>query len=104
VSFFNKAWLDFTGRVKQQQRSLTAAEGIHQDDYSVYMDIYSSSFVKRQPFSAEYRLLRSDGEYRWMLENARPTFAPNGEFTGYIGSCSEIHPQKTNNLPATGNL
>ena len=32
-----------------------------------------------------------------MMENARPTFWPEGTFTGYIGTCAEVHVQKSLN-------
>jgi signal transduction histidine kinase len=38
----------------------------------------------------DYRLRRSDGEYRWVLDNGVPRFASNGAFLGYIGSAIDI--------------
>jgi PAS domain S-box-containing protein len=42
----------------------------------------------------EYRLRRSDGEYRWVLDIGTPRFAPDGTFLGYIGSCIDITERK----------
>ena len=42
----------------------------------------------------EYRLRRHDGEYRWVLDNGVPRFAPDGTFSGYIGSCIDITDRK----------
>ena len=36
------------------------------------------------------RLRRFDGQYRWVLDNGIPFYAPDGTFTGYIGSCIDI--------------
>jgi PAS domain S-box-containing protein len=41
----------------------------------------------------EYRALRADGEYRWILNNGKPHYRED-EFTGYIGSCIDITDQK----------
>jgi signal transduction histidine kinase/ActR/RegA family two-component response regulator len=49
-----------------------------------------SSFDARKPFSIEYRLLRHDGEYRWIADSGVPFYGPNGDFTGYIGSAMDI--------------
>src|SRR5207237_1153933 len=57
-------------------------------------DIYGNSFDAHQPFTMEYRLRRSDGEYRWVLDSGTPRFAPNGAFLGYIGSCFDITERK----------
>ena len=42
----------------------------------------------------EYRLRRSDGEYRWVLDSGTARFAPDGTFLGYIGSCIDISERK----------
>jgi two-component system sensor kinase FixL len=38
----------------------------------------------------EYRLRRSDGHYRSVLDNGTPRLASDGSFLGYIGSCVDI--------------
>jgi DNA-binding NarL/FixJ family response regulator len=48
----------------------------------------------------EYRLMRHDGEYRWVVGAGVPRFEPEGVFAGYIGSCVDVHDLKTATLPA----
>jgi CheY-like chemotaxis protein len=38
----------------------------------------------------EFRLRRADGEYRWVVCNGAPRFAPDGVFGGYVGSCIDV--------------
>src|SRR5262249_40226205 len=47
---------------------------------------YLSAFKSRENFTLEYRLLRKDGVYRWVLHNGVPRYASDGAFLGYIGS------------------
>jgi light-regulated signal transduction histidine kinase (bacteriophytochrome) len=54
------------------------------------MDVYFSAFVARKEFRMEYRLRRADREYRWVLDQGRPRYAPSGAFAGYIGSCIDV--------------
>ena len=61
-----------------------------------YLKNYMNAFHSRQNFRIEYRLCRSDGEYRWVLAQGVPRFTDNGEFTGYIGSCIDITESKQN--------
>jgi PAS domain S-box-containing protein len=88
--FFNRAWLEFTGRTLEQERGHGWAEGVHPDDYARALTLYLSSFEARRAFVMEYRLRRHDGEYRWLLDNGVPLFTPDGTFSGYIGSCVDI--------------
>jgi PAS domain S-box-containing protein len=93
-TFFNKGWLDFTGRPLEQELGNGWAEGVHREDFDRCFEIYVNSFDARQPFTMEYRLRRSDGEYRWVLDIGTPRFAHDGTFIGYIGSCIDITQRK----------
>lgn len=92
--FFNKIWLDFTGRTIDQELGNGWVEGIHPNDLDHCLAIYTSSFDTRRSFQIEYRLRRADGEYRWILNNGVPRFALGGVFEGYIGSCIDLTERK----------
>src|SRR5213080_4889185 len=93
-TFFNKGWLDFTGRTLEQELGNGWAEGVHREDIDRCLDVYQNSFNARESFTMEYRLRRSDGEYRWVLDIGTPRFASDGAFLGYIGSCIDITERK----------
>jgi two-component system, LuxR family, sensor kinase FixL len=93
-SFFNKGWLDFTGRSLEQELGNGWAEGVHREDFDRCLEVYVNSFDARQSFTMEYRLRRRDGEYRWVLDIGTARFAPDGTFLGYIGSCIDITERK----------
>jgi two-component system CheB/CheR fusion protein len=92
-TFFNATWYAFTGRDVQQEIGYGWTEGIHPDDRDSVLQEYAEAFDRRMPVSLQYRLRRSDGEYRWLLDNGVPTYS-YGEFSGYIGTCTDIHDQK----------
>jgi PAS domain S-box-containing protein len=92
--FFNKPWLDFTGRSLEEELGNGWADGVHPDDRERCLAVYTESFDARREFSMDYRLKRRDGEYRWLLDNGRPFFRDDGVFAGYFGSCVDITERK----------
>ena len=89
-TYFNKPWLDFTGRPLESEIGDGWADGVHAADRQHGVATYVRAFDRREPFIMEYRLRRHDGEYRWLLDNAAPLFDPDGSFAGYIGTCFDV--------------
>jgi PAS domain S-box-containing protein len=92
-TWFNRAWLDFTGRTMEQELGNGWADDVHPDDLERCLQIHTASFDARQPFEMDYRLRRRDGAWRWMLDRGTPT-SDAGGFTGYMGGCVDIHDRK----------
>lgn len=89
-TYFNKGWLDFTGRTLEQETGIGWKSGVHPDDQGRCLNLQTESFDKREPFETEFRLRRFDGVYRWILDRGIPWFDENGAFLGYVGSCVDI--------------
>ncbi len=88
--YFNKIWLDFTGRTLEEELGFGWAQGVHPDDFDRCVKIYVDSFEKQQKFEMDYRLKRYDGQYRWINDRGTPFYNENGDFLGYIGSCMDV--------------
>ena len=89
-TFFNRRWLEFTGRSLEQELGNGWAEGVHPSDLKRCLNTYTEAFDARKPFVMQYRLRRNDGEYRWISDEGVPRYDANGTFAGYIGSCVDV--------------
>jgi len=92
--YFNKTWLQFTGRTREQESNEGWLDAVHPDDVKRCIDTYNTSFKEQKRFYTEYRLRRHDGEYRWIADNSVPRFSAEGEFLGFISACMDIDDQK----------
>ena len=90
VTFFNKAWLDFTGRPMSQELGSGWVAGVHPDDVRDCVQSISSAYANRRECRIQYRLRRADGEYRQLMCTGVPRCEPDGSFVGYIASCIDI--------------
>lgn len=89
--WFNKSWLDFTGRPLEREQGFGWTQNVHEDDLARCLQAYAEGFDTRQRFRLEYRIRRADGMARWIIEQAAPLFeGAGGSFSGYIGSCVDI--------------
>lgn len=93
-NYFNKTWLDFTGRTLEQELGDGWLEGVHPDDRDRCVRTYRTAFARRERFSMEYRLRHAGGEYRWLQDDGTPRFDRQGNFLGYIGHCLDITMRK----------
>jgi len=93
-TYFNKQWLGFTGHSLREEVGTGWMNGVYPNDAANSLKTYVDAFDGRKNFQMEYRLRRSDGEYRWVLDVGVPRFSPDGTFEGYIGSCIDVTERK----------
>src|SRR4051794_37864192 len=93
-TYFNKPWLDFTGRSIESELGNGWAEGVHADDLQRCLETYTQAFDRREKFEMQYQLRRNDGEYRWLLDVGVPRYDEGGLFAGYVGICVDFTDRK----------
>lgn len=92
--YFNRYWLEFTGRTLEEELKNAFHHGVHADDQKESFKQFGRAFRRRDPFVLEYRLLRHDGTYRWVQDTGQPRYSSDGQFIGYIGYCVDITDRK----------
>ncbi len=94
ATFFNRVWLDFTGRTMEQELGSGWIEDVHPEDRDRTVLGYSASVEENKNCKLEYRLQRADGEYRHILCSGVPRFKRSGTFDGFIASCIDLTDMK----------
>lgn len=94
ATYFSKAWVELTGRPMADLIEFGWADLLHPDDKDPYLAIYRSAFEAKNSFNGEFRILSSDGQYRWLLARGVPRINGDGSLAGYISSCIDITSRK----------
>ena len=67
---------------------------IHPDDVEGIVEEWRASLASGEPFLHEARVLRADGEYRWMLHRKVAVRVGCGEIVKWYGSSIDIEDRK----------
>src|SRR5262249_5701416 len=85
-TYFNPEWLEFRGRLLDQELGNGWTEGLHPDDRDLCIETYLKAFTARLPFRLQFRLQRANGEYSWVESTGIPRLEDGDVFAGYLGS------------------
>jgi PAS domain S-box-containing protein len=69
LDFFNQTWLRYVGRPLEDLQGWKWTAFIHAEDVKGILEQWRASLDSGEPFLYEARVLRADGEYRWMLHH-----------------------------------
>jgi PAS domain S-box-containing protein len=94
VTFVNEGWLRFTGRGLEEELGPSWTVGVHPEDADELLASWRRALAAQEPWQREYRLLRHDGEYRWIVDRGVPRFE-GGRFVGYVGTATDIHERRS---------
>jgi PAS domain S-box-containing protein len=92
--YLNRRWYEFTGQTEAEGEGSGWLKATHPEDRTSTETAFWHASETRQPFEAEYRLRRADGEYRWALDTAAPRHGEDGTFMGFVGSVIDIHERR----------
>ena len=94
--------LDFVSKrvIEYFQRSAQEIVGdgwiavLHPDDAASVIERWTRTLTTGEPYEVEFRLRRSDGQYRWHLGRANAERASDGTITSWVGTNTDVHDAK----------
>ncbi|HEY8605602.1 MAG TPA: EAL domain-containing protein [Noviherbaspirillum sp.] len=66
---------------------------IHPDDLPAVRELARCLWQRKEQFTAEYRVLRSDGTVRWIHSTTAPKLDAAGRVTGFLGTLVDVSRQ-----------
>jgi len=101
LHYANQAFLDFVGVSLEQYTATGWAAFIPPEELEQAQHTLETAIRTRSLYVLEHRMRRHDGQYRWLLAQGAPSFYPNGELYGYVGSAIDITELKQTNQQLT---
>jgi PAS domain S-box-containing protein len=92
--FFNQTWLTYVGRELEDLQGWAWIAVIHHDDVEGMVRGWRASLASGEPFLYEARVLRADGEFRWMLHHNVAASDGCGQIVKWYGSSIDIEDRK----------
>jgi diguanylate cyclase (GGDEF)-like protein/PAS domain S-box-containing protein len=92
--FVNTEYTQLLGITAEQALGDAWVQRLHPDEREAVQAAWAHSVAQGSAFRREYRFLRADGEWLWVLVQAQPETGPQGGVSGFIGSLTDISQQK----------
>jgi PAS domain S-box-containing protein len=94
IDFLNKGWLEYVGLPLEDLEGWLWTKAFHPDDVEPCLTKWHASLASGEPFEAESRVRRADGEYRTMIHRKVPLRDGQGNIVKWYGSGIDIEDRK----------
>src|SRR5262249_51785957 len=95
IDFANERFLEFLGLSFKEISGWGWTKTIHPDDSEEFLAKWRAALESGEPFTAECRVRRVDGKYRWVLHRDVALFDDHGKIVRWFGSSIDIDDQKS---------
>lgn len=92
--YISARFYDYTGAPANTAHGFGWLDYVHADDKERSLEHWMRCVQSGENYESEYRLLGSDGQYRWFRARAVPLRDHNGRLIRWYGTCSDIHDSK----------
>ncbi|MFV8225793.1 PAS domain S-box protein [Christiangramia aquimixticola] len=94
ATFYNKSWLDYTGKTLEEMLSEHWDMLIHPSEREEVVSQVQEMLKTGNPLELELRIKDKNGDYKWHLARTTPIIDEDGEITSWLTSSTEIQKLK----------
>ncbi len=94
LDFLSRGWLEYGGLPQTDFLDWRWTAAIHPEDVEGFADKWRAALASGEPFVAESRVRRADGEYRWFLQRNVPLRDETGKIVKWYGTGIDIEERK----------
>jgi PAS domain S-box-containing protein len=94
LDFLSRGWLEYGGLPQTSLLDWRWTGAIHPEDVERFADKWRTALASGEPFEAESRVRRADGEYRWFLQRNVPLRDESGNIVKWYGTGIDIEERK----------
>ena len=94
LDFLSRGWLEYAGLPQTDFLDWRWTAAIHPEDVEGFVDKWRAALASGEPFEAESRVRRADGEYRWFLQRNVPLRDETGKIVKWYGTGIDIEERK----------
>ena len=87
-------WRAFTGKSEEELRGWGWVDSLHPEDRERTRAVWSEAVRARSVYETEYRIRKSDGEYRHFAVRGVPVLQADGSVREWVGTCTDITERK----------
>jgi len=95
LDFLSRGWLEYGGLPQTDFLDWRWTAAIHPEDVEGFVETWRAALASGEPFVAESRVRRADGEYRWFLQRNVPLRDETGKIVKWYGTGIDIEERKT---------
>lgn len=98
LDYFNDVWFNYSGSTYAENAQNGWLKFLHPEDVTSTQKNWTHSLSTAENYTNEFRLLKSDGSYRWHIARAYPIKNESGAITRWIGTNTDIHEAKSEKI------
>ncbi len=92
--YLNERWSELTGIPHDVAMANPRSHPLHPEDAGRILEQSRKALAEGGMLRLEQRVIRPDGEMRWVLNQAVPEFDSSGAFAGWVGTLTDLSDKK----------